>query len=319
MKHYPIFYLGLFFLLNSSCSKENKDDLQLEASPKAPELFAPGLVSTGLYERDLAIHPSGEEIIYTLGDYKQNKRCLVVIRKQGGLWAPAEVLNISGSYQDIEPFFAQEGERLFFASNRPLQKDSAAADYNIWYSDRKGDHWGSPVPLNENINTSGDEFYPSVARNGNLYFTATKEAGIGREDIYVAQMVDGKYQSAQVLDSAINTVYYEFNAYVSPEEDLLIFSSYGRPDDLGGGDLYIARKNADGAWLPAQNMGPSINSDKLDYCPFVDVVRNNFYFTSERMTIRDTLRIRNINTLHQLANAPGNGLGDIYRVVNTGF
>jgi hypothetical protein len=162
MKQYPIFYIGLFFLLNSSCTTENEDRLQLAASPAASELFASGLVSTGLYERDIAIYPSGEEIIYTLGDYKQNKRCLVVIRKQEGQWAPAEVLNISGRYQDIEPFFAQEGQRLFFASNRPLQKDSAAADYNIWYSDRAGDHWGEPVPLNENINTGGDEFYPRV-------------------------------------------------------------------------------------------------------------------------------------------------------------
>lgn len=319
MKYSPILYLGLFFFLNGGCTPENQVNLQLEVSPQAPELFAVGLVSTGFYERDIAIHPSGEEIIYTLGDYKQNKRCLVAIRKENGQWAPAKVLNISGRYQDIEPFLAQDGQRLFFASNRPLQEDSAAADYNIWYSDREGDHWGKPVPLHEDINTPGDEFYPSVASNGNLYFTATKEGGIGREDIYIAKQVDGVYQPAQVLDSAINTVYYEFNAYVSPDETLLIFSSYGRPDDLGGGDLYVARKNSEGAWLPAQNMGPSINSDKLDYCPFIDVARNNFYFTSERMTNNDTLRIRDINTLQQLANAPGNGLGDIYRVVSTGF
>jgi hypothetical protein len=33
----------------------------------------------------------------------------------------------------------------------------------------------------------------------------------------------------------------------------------------------------------------------------------------------DTLRIRDIATLHELANAPGNGMGDIYRVVRTGI
>lgn len=318
MNYFPIVLMGLVFLISCSNTEEKAVDLSLTSSTKTPELFAKDLVSTGLYERDIAIHPSGEEIIYTLGDYKQNKRCLVVIRKQEERWASPEVLNISGRYQDIEPFFAQGGQRLFFASNRPLHQDSAAADYNIWYSDREGDHWGTPVPLNENINTPGDEFYPSVARNGNLYFTATKAEGIGREDIYLAQLVNGEYQLPQVLDSTINTKYYEFNAYVSPDEDLLIFSAYGRPDDLGGGDLYLARKEG-GAWMPAQNMGPGINSDKLDYCPFVDVARNTFYFTSERMTISDTLRIGNIATLHQLANAPGNGLGDIYRVVFKGM
>ncbi|MGH1433566.1 MAG: TolB family protein [Lewinella sp.] len=319
MKHCPFFIVGLLLLLNTSCSEPEVDDIQLASIPETPELFASGLVSTGLYERDIAIHPSGEEIIYTLGDYKQSKRCLVSIRMIEGDWQPAQVLNISGRYQDIEPFFANEGQRLFFASNRPLEKDSAATDYNIWYSDREGEAWGEPIPLNGNINTAGDEFYPSVAKNGNLYFTATKEEGIGREDIYIARFVDGKYQRAEVLDSTINSLYYEFNAYVSPDEDMLIFSSYGRPDDLGGGDLYIARKNTAGAWLPAKNMGPSINSEKLDYCPFVDIARNTFYFTSERMTRSDTLRIRNINTLQKMANTPGNGMGDIYRVVNTGI
>ena len=102
MKYYPFFIIGLLSLLNSSCSEAKIDGVQLLASPEPPELFASGLVSTGLYERDIAIHPSGEEIIYTLGDYKQSKRCLVSIRMVEGYWQPAKVLNISGLYQDIE-------------------------------------------------------------------------------------------------------------------------------------------------------------------------------------------------------------------------
>ena len=41
-----------------------------------------------------------------------------------------------------------------------------------------------------------------------------------------------------------------------------------------------SKKSADGSWLPARNLGPDINSEVLDYCPFVDVSRGIFFFTS---------------------------------------
>ena len=84
---------------------------------------------------------------------------------------------------------------------------------------------------------------------------------------------------------------------------------------MGGGDLYLARRADDGTWLPARHLPAPINSDKLDYCPFVDGPRGNFYFTSERRV--DTLIRRQPFDVHMLRNvdeAPGNGFGDIYRV-----
>lgn len=116
-----------------------------------------------------------------------------------------------------------------------------------------------------------------------------------------------------VLDSAINTKTFEFNAYVSPKEDLLIFSSYGRKDDMGGSDLYYSVKNAQGNWKEAKNMGPTINSDKLDFCPFIDWERNNFYFTSERIISEESI-ISSVDELKASANRTLNGYGNIFRI-----
>lgn len=315
MKYLLSTFLLVALLYMTSCTPaSNTDSVDLTGNSTSVELFGNGLVSTGLYERDIAISPDGKEIIYTLGDYKQSKRCLAVIRWAGKQWGKREILSISGQYQDIEPFYANAGKRLFFASNRPVHPDSTSADYNIWYSDRTAEGWDTPVLLNTNVNTSGDDFYPSVASNGNLYFTATKADGVGREDIYISRLVDDEYQAAQLLDTTINTPYYEFNAFISPSEDLLIFSSFGRPDGLGGGDLYYAKKDANGQWMPAQNMGDQINSEKLDYCPFIDLERNSFYFTSERSENRNSLIIKEVGQLLEVANQAGNGLGDIYRI-----
>lgn len=297
----------------TQCKTPAPTGIDLDSNPSTLEVFAEGIVSTHLYERDLAISPDGNEVIFTVGDYKQSRRCLVRLVRRDGKWGEKEILKFSGKYQDIEPAFSVDGNRLFFASNRPVDNDSTRTDYNIWVADKTGDAWSDPQPLSAVINSAQDEFYPSVAGNGNLYFTATRESGIGSEDIFVSRWVDGAYAEPEPLDSAINTRTYEFNAYVSPDEDLIIFSSFGRKDDLGGGDLYMSKKDESGQWQPAVNMGPKINSKHLDFCPVIDWPRKNFYFTSQRFE-PSTVEMRTFNELDQYANGVVNGMGNIYRV-----
>jgi hypothetical protein len=295
------------------CHSDHNNKIDLSYHPKQLELFAPGVVSTNLYERDMAISPDGNEIIYTLSDYRQSRRCLVMIKKDDNRWSKKEILGFSGLYNDIEPFFSPDGKQLFFASDRPVNDDTTRTDYNIWVSLRNRKEWSEPEPLQASINTEHDEFFPSVGRNGNLYFTCARENGPGKEDIYLSRYMDGKYMEPEPLDTNVNSTVYEFNAYVSPEEDLILFSSYGRKDDLGGGDLYFSKKDSSGNWTNSQNMGYTINSDKLDYCPFIDFPRGNFYFTSERQ-IKPEKKITSVDEIEELATAILNGMGNIYRI-----
>ena len=311
MKHSPWVLIALFLL--AQCKPEQYNKIDLSDQPQELQLFAPHIISTELYERDIAISPGGDEIIHTLSDYKQTRRCLVVNKKCGTRWQSKTILNFSGEYNDIEPFFSMDGNKLYFASDRPIRSDSNRRDYNIWVSDRQSQGWSDPSPLGPDINTVGDEFYPAVSKNYNLYFTSARESGTGKEDIYLSRFAYGVYQKPEPLDTNINSTTWEFNAYISPDEDLILFSSYGRKDDLGGGDLYFSKKDAQGNWMPSENLGPLINSDKLDYCPFADLQRGNFYFTSERFIIPDK-KINNVAEIVQMANGLLNGMGNIYRI-----
>ena len=127
-----------FFLLNCKTNTEEPKAYSINIQTTADHLmlFGENVISTPLYQRDLAISPQRNELIYTLGDYKQNKRCLVVLNQINENWTDAKILNISGKYQDIEPFYSNNGNRLYFASNRPIYNDITRDDYNIWYSDR---------------------------------------------------------------------------------------------------------------------------------------------------------------------------------------
>ncbi|MDX1685179.1 MAG: exo-alpha-sialidase [Saprospiraceae bacterium] len=311
---YFLFLAVLFGLLNG-CVYKNEEDSQPKENPEekmdAVHIFKPNIISTPLYERDLAITPDRKEMIYTLGDQKQTRRCLVSVKKGKEGWGESQILNISGRYQDIEPFFHLEGQRLYFASDRPIFGDSTRSDYNIWYSDREENGWSKPVPLDSTINSTGNEFYPSLSESGHLYFTATREEGPGREDIYRCEWENEKFSAPVPLPGEINTAYYEFNAFISPDERYLIFSSYGRQDGLGGGDLYVSEKDTSGQWSTARHLEAPVNSSALDYCPFVDA--DYLYFTSERMApLEDS--IGHLDQLRSYASGIENGFGNIYRI-----
>lgn len=312
---YKAIILLTFLLLNCQSNSDHSKTYFIDTQTVADDLalFGENVISTELYERDLAISPQGNQLIYTLADYKQNKRCLVVLNKENGNWKYPEILKISGKYQDIEPFYSNNGNRLYFASNRPIYNDKTRDDYNIWFSDRINGDWSEPVALDSIINTKSDEFFPSLSNKGNLFFTTTRDYGMGREDIFMSELIDGKFQSPQPLPVEINSGLFEFNACISPEEDLIIFSSFGRPDGFGGGDLYISRKDKEGKWTQSKNLGGQINSDKLDYSPFVDWKSGNFYFTSERTTL-DNKKLENISKIKELSHSTLNGFGNIYKI-----
>jgi len=259
-------------------------------APATPGIFQEGVVSTSLSERDMAISPDGNEMYYTLqsgmGVYST---ILIRTKKPDGSWTAAEVAPFSGMFSDLEPAFSHDGRRLFFCSNRPLAGDQKK-DYDLWVLNRQGNTWSEPRNLGAGINTTADEYYPSIARNGNLYFTAEyKDKGAGREDIYLSKWTDHGYEAAVPLDTMVNSKMYEFNAFVSPDEQFIIFTSYGRKDDAGGGDLYISEKNSSGAWTMARNL-VQLNSSRLDYCPFVSPDQRTLYFTSNRHALPSSYR-----------------------------
>ena len=232
--------------------------------------------------------------------------------------------HFSGVYKELEPAFSPDGLKLFYASKRPLLKGDSIEkkDYDIWYVRRTTlkSEWSDPVNVGLKINTDGNEYYPSIASSGNLYFTAEREDTKGREDIYVSILANNEYSVPQNLDSAINTEFYEFNAYISPDESLIVFSSFGRNDGMGGGDLYFSFKNKNDEWGEVTNMGNLINSPQLDYCPFIDYNNKKFYFSSERNHVNyQEGNFKNIDEILKRMNQVDNGMCRIYviDIINT--
>jgi len=266
--------------------------------------------------RDFTMSPDGSEVYFTLQSPYEEVSVIAVLRKKGGKWKKAKLAPFSGKYKDIEASFAPDGLTLYFASNRPLQGEGdAKKDMDIWYVKRrtlKGE-WSKPINMGAPINTTGDEFYPSIATNKNLYFTKEKSGPKGKPDIMFSGWNGSTYTTPVPLPDAINTDSDEYNAFIAPDESFVIFGGYRRKDGLGSGDLYISYRDADGNWSKAKNMGKGVNSRYMDFCPFVDWKTKTLYFTSRRSSVTR----KNFTTLGDFDSEIfkyENGLSRIYKI-----
>ncbi|MBL6447982.1 PD40 domain-containing protein [Fulvivirga sp. 29W222] len=274
------------------------------------QLFEPGLISTKYPNRDIAISTDGNEVFYTLQSYKREVSVIMRLVKVKGKWSKPQVASFSGQHGDLEPAFSPDGKRLYFVSNRSAN-GTTKEDYDIWYVDKTNDKWGDPINIGTPVNTEENEFYPSITSKGDLYFTAEYEDNKGKEDIYVSRLVNGKYTNPESISEAVNSKTYEFNAFIVPDESYILFTSYGRPDDLGGGDLYISSKNDQGEWSPARHLSHSVNSTALDYCPFVSADSKYLYFTSDRSSVTSA---RDYKSIINMMESIENGFDNVYRI-----
>lgn len=283
-----------------------------------PELFAPGVVSTGMFTRDVAISQDGKEIYYcvALGNYTYST--ILYSKEVNGTWTAPEIVPFSGGpgIMDFEPALSFDGSKLYFLSTRP-DGNEPAGDQDIWMVERQGDSWGIPQNLGEPVNTDGGEFFPSLTNDGTLYFTRN-EKGSNLNQIYRSRWADGAFQEPELLPSQVNCGSNRFNAFIAPDESYLIVPAVGKSDAFDGVDYYIVFRDSQDRWSEPVNLGEKINLDNArGWSPYVSPDGKYFFFMATRTQEIEEIDW-NYKKLKELHNAPGNGNAAIYWV-ETGF
>ena len=166
----------LIVMLFSNCTQQS--DFPVITGPylgqkppgDIPEIFAPGVISTGMSESAIAVSPDGNEIFYTV--HAGNSETIVTTRLENGVWTAPEVATFSGKYLDGFPAMHPDGSRLYFHSYRPLYSGEEIAEVvNIWFVEREGNGWGEPKPISPPVNGDGFVCCPSITRTGTLYYS----------------------------------------------------------------------------------------------------------------------------------------------------
>ena len=145
------------------------------------------------------------------------------------------------STQIGHPSISPDGMYMVFASD--LAGGFGGKD--LWFStfDKNSDTWGAPNNLGSNINTPGDEVFPTFREDGSLFFSSNGHAGgLGGYDICKAEVREGEMAFAEVeilpypLNSASDDMGIVFNGMANQG----VFSS-NRKGGKGQDDLYSFR------------------------------------------------------------------------------
>jgi hypothetical protein len=277
-----------------------------------PELFAPGFVSTGLDELNAVFSPDGDEFYFAVD--VGPRFALLVSRRSGPGWTGPEVLHFARHHSAVDPALDGSGQRMFFCSNRPRVGGlHPEEDYDIWWVEREpGGSWGEPARLPDGVNSSQNEFYPSLTDDGALFFLSAREGGLGGSDIYRAQWSDGGFSDPENLGPVINTPRNEGDAFIARDGSYLVFVSSGHPRQPEEGRLFISFRADDGGWSRPSNLGPG--SDRSDYCPTVSPDGRYFFFTGTRTRFDRGASVDSFNGLLDTLAKPQNGSDDIYWV-----
>lgn len=80
-----------------------------------PGLFAPGVVSTGMFTRDVAISPDGKELYFCVAIGNYTYSTILFTKEVNGKWLPPEIVPFSGGpgVMDFEPALSADGGEFF--------------------------------------------------------------------------------------------------------------------------------------------------------------------------------------------------------------
>lgn len=142
--------------------------------------------------------------------------------------------------------------------------------------------------IGENINTDNNEYFPSTTADEEyLYFTKLTRS----EDIWISKKINGQWAPARPIDDpeylengTVTTINSESNDgahTIAPSGKYLFFTSCGRPNNIGGCDLYSAKLSG-GQWGRPKILKPNVNTKHWDSQPCISSDGKKLFFVSGR-------------------------------------
>ena len=283
-----------------------------------PQIFAPGIISTGMNEVEAAFSPDGKELfLAVMADIGTDYVAAIAMSKmEDGGWTELEIAPFSDIGMNMDPFVHPDGSKLYFTSTRQLEgepveqaDEEGPPESNFWVVDRQGDGWSEPRPIGPPINGFGNVAAPTVTRDGTMYFTRSLDDGW--EGIFRSHLVSGEYQEPERLPDNVNTTNAQFHSAIAPDESYLILSIYGREDTFGSTDYYVSFRDSNDVWSDVINLGEQINSEETEAAPCLSPDGRFFFFGSQAKLERTANPGMTFADLRNELNQPGNGSWDI--------
>ncbi len=184
------------------------------------------LINTASDEGAATLSDNGDLMIFTRCIYDKTKDKgaeLFSANQSRGEWSEPNAIELVGdSMIAAHPSLSADGTQLYFVSD----KIGGYGGKDIWVSSSKGGKYNKPENLGPEINTPGDEEFPFIRENGDLYFSSNYLPGIGGLDIFKAVKDDKGKWKVENMKAPINSPGDDFGiAFIKGEVEKGLFSS----------------------------------------------------------------------------------------------
>lgn len=201
--------------------------------------------------------------------------------------ATAEMM--SGDYERALIHF-----KAYLALDKTSEKNRLQSVKNVRNCEFAIEAVKKPVPFNpesvgKGINTSDDEYWPSITIDGQtLMFTRQSRPGrnparsmVPQEDFYISYRTDKVWKEALNAGAPLNTPQNEGAQSLSSDGTYMYFTACDRPGGHGSCDIFFSAYNGSG-WSYPVNLGAPVNTSHWESQPSVNADGRMLFFSSNR-------------------------------------
>jgi outer membrane protein OmpA-like peptidoglycan-associated protein len=156
-------------------------------------------------------------------------------KKEGAIWSEPQPIPFNNNeFDDCHPAVSIDGDKLFFASNRP----GGFGGMDLYVSYRVGESWSEPVNLGAEINSKGNEAFPFIHADNTLYYASDGlSGGKGGFDLFYVIQDGPEWTKPVNMGEPFNSSGDDFGLIVDLNKINGYFSTSGNTTK-GGDDIF---------------------------------------------------------------------------------
>lgn len=193
---------------------------------------------------------------------------------------------VNSKYREYAAVISADESIMFFTSRRDNTTGKLIADDGLYFEDiysstKQNSIWTPPLNLQAPVNTREHDATIALSNDGQKLFIYFDD-GDNKGDILISKLEGDKWSKPESAGGkAINTEFSEIHACFSYDEKSIYFVSDKTSGSIGGFDIYVTRQDEKGNWLPAENLGPTINTPYDEEAVYMHPDGKTMYFSSK--------------------------------------
>jgi hypothetical protein len=192
-------------------------------------------VNSALHEGPSTLTPASDTLYFTRNS-AANRDGILRLKifysiRQNGVWQKERSLPLNNDSYSIGHPALSADRRLYFVSDMP----GGFGGTDVYYSELVGGQWSTPFNVGPAINTPGNEMFPFVDQEGNLYFASNTHPGLGGLDIFFSKKETRRFASPRNLGYPVNSSSDDFGLIIRNNEG---FFSSNRGMDSKDDNIY---------------------------------------------------------------------------------